>query len=55
MYQEYLKIRDNLEAFGLHDMIIIKYILREKYRLVIFEKRELSIIMSFKTCTPCQI
>jgi hypothetical protein len=41
MYQEYLKGRENLEACGLDDMIILKHILREEYRLVKFEKREL--------------
>jgi hypothetical protein len=55
MYQQYLKVRDNLEVFGLHNMIILKYILREEFRLVKFEKRELSIIVSFKTRTPRQI
>jgi hypothetical protein len=48
MYQEYLKGRENLEAFTLYDMIILKCILKEKYRLVKFEKRELRRLFGLK-------
>jgi hypothetical protein len=37
--QEYLKVRDNLEGFGLDDMIILKCILREECRLRMSENR----------------